>query len=1063
MLDLSLRHKSAHRPAKPSEQAKDLAPIVNIDLISSKGSTTCRTLVDSGASSTVLSREKAELFQIYSKEQSHILTTVAGKVQNNLSTTIIFKLPQFSPTLEIEWECDVIEDMSRLPYDMIIGRDVMRVLQMDVLSSDLTISMGDIKIPWASRNANKSTLFNSESELEEKDSADRLKKILDAKYEPANLEELVGNSKLSPDQKIGLLHLLQKYEDLFDGSLGTFQMDSYNIELAEGAKPYHLKRAYTVPQAYLKTVKLEVERLCKLGILEKINDSEWAAGTFIIPKKDGTVRFISDFRELNKRIKRKPYPIPKIQELMLMLEGFMFATSLDLNMGYYHIVLTPQSRNLCTILLPWGKYRYIRLPMGLKNSPDIFQEKMSNLMAGLEYVRTYIDDMLVITNSIDSMSESEAWKLHLQQLNRVFQRLQRAGLKVNAKKSFFGRQQLEYLGYWVTREGIQPIPKKVQAIVNLEPPKTRREVRKFIGMVNFYRDMWRKRSALLAPLTRLVSKNAKFAWTDVEQKAFDDIKRVLGRETLLAYPQFDKPFVIHTDASNTQLGAVISQEGQPIAFYSRKLSPAQQRYTTTEQELLSIVETLKEFRNILLGHQITVYTDHRNLTYKNFNTNRVMRWRLAIEEYGPELIYIKGEKNVVADALSRLATKDESNNNLEFISDQFGFDDQDLPANMYPLKFSTIARYQEQDKSLMEKLTHDNKYRLTSFHGGENKEIDLITKDEKIVIPEALQERIVQWYHTFLCHPGENRTELSIRQHFTFKGMRPLIKKICSKCSVCQKSKKHTQKYGHLPEKTAETNPWTTLCVDLIGPYTVTGKHGRKFTLWCCTMIDPATGWVEIKEIDQKSADEIINVVDQAWLSRYPWPSIVISDRGGEFMKEFSSSLEEYGITKRTITTRNPQANAILERVHQTIGNIIRTFSFEDLEEEDPWSGIISAVAFSIRATVSTTTEKSPMQLIFGRDAILNIKHTADWQRIQQRKQKLINQNNIQENAKRIKHTYSVGNKILVKTDYNKAKYDPEYNGPYTIVQVNDNGTVKYRNGAILDTINIRQIHPYKE
>ena len=989
-----------------------------------------------------------------------------GTVENNKSANVTFRLPEFSPTLELEWECDVMDDMSSTPYDMILGRDALKVLKMDIHSSDLTISMGDVKVPWQPRRTQESYLFQADEDLDD-DNADHLKKILDAKYQPADLDKIVAESGLSPDYKIGLLRLLQRFEELFDGTLGTFKMDPYDIELADGAKPYHLKRAYTIPQAYLKTVKLEVERLVKLGVLEKINDSEWAAGAFVIAKKDNTIRFLTDFRELNKRIKRKPYPIPKIQELMLLLEGFMFATSLDLNMGYYHIVLTPFSRNLCTILLPWGKYRYIRLPMGLKNSPDIFQEKMSELMAGLEFVRVYIDDMLCITNRYKDVEETEAavWERHLEQLEKVFERLKEAGLKVNAKKSFFGKQELEYLGYWVTRDGIQPLPKKVQAICNLEPPTSVKQVRKFIGMVNFYRDMWRKRSELLAPLTRLTSKDAKFKWTEVEQKAFEDIKRILSRETLLAYPDFNKPFVIHTDASKTQLGAVISQEGKPIAFYSRKLSDAQKRYTTTEQELLSIVETLKEFRNILLGHQITVYTDHRNLTFKNFNTDRVMRWRLAIEEYSPELIYIKGEKNVVADALSRLATKDTPLPNIEYIAEQFGFDDKDLTEDMYPLSFQTLSDFQVKDEKLMKKLlSDDSRYTLTAFHGGEDQEIDLITRDEKIVIPEQLQRRVVEWYHTFLCHPGETRTEQTIRQHFTFKGLKPMVHDVCSKCSICQKSKKHTKKYGLLPEKEAEANPWEVLCVDLIGPYTVTKNRSEKLTLWCCTMIDPATGWVEIVEIDTKSADNIINVVDQAWLSRYPWPVKVISDRGGEFMKEFKQTLEDmYGIKKSTITTRNPQANAILERVHQTLGNIIRTFSFEDLEDENPWSGIISAAAFAIRATVSTTTEKSPMQLVYGRDAILNIKHTADWTRIKKRKQEVIKQNNIRENKKRIKHTYQVGDKILISADPKKPKFDKEYLGPFPIVQVNKNGTVKYRKGAILDTVNIRNIHPYKE
>ena len=175
---------------------------------------------------------------------------------------------------------------------------------------------------------------------------------------------------------------------------------------------------------------------------------------------------------------------------------------------------------------------------------------------------------------------------------------------------------------------------------NIAEPKNRKELRRFIGLVNYYRDMWIRRSHILAPLSKLTSKTVKWKWTDVERKAFIDMKKAISKEALLVYPNFNKPFVIHTDASNFQLGGVISQDGKPIAFYSRKLNDAQTRYTTTEQELLSIVEILKEFRNILLGHKIIVHTDHKNLTCKNFNTDRVMRWRLILEEYGPELHYI---------------------------------------------------------------------------------------------------------------------------------------------------------------------------------------------------------------------------------------------------------------------------------------------------------------------------------------------------------------------------------------------------------------------------------------
>jgi hypothetical protein len=200
----------------------------------------------------------------------------------------------------------------------------------------------------------------------------------------------------------------------------------------------------------------------------------------------------------------------------------------------------------------------------------------------------------------------------------------------------------------------------VKAIGNIAPPKNRKELRRFIGMVNYYRDMWVRRSHVLAPLAELTSKTVKWKWTEEHQTAFDDMKKIIAKEVLLAYPNFDEEFVIHTDASHTQLGAVISQNGRPIAFYSRKLKPEQTRYTTTERELLSIVETLKEFRNMLLGQKIVVHTDHKNLTCKNFNTERVLRWRLILEEYGPELRYIKGEHNIVADALSWLGMVSET-------------------------------------------------------------------------------------------------------------------------------------------------------------------------------------------------------------------------------------------------------------------------------------------------------------------------------------------------------------------------------------------------------------------
>ena len=234
-----------------------------------------------------------------------------------------------------------------------------------------------------------------------------------------------------------------------------------------------------------------------------------------------------------------------------------------------------------------------------------------------------------------------------------------------------------------------------------------------------------------------------------------------------------------------------------------------------------------------------------------------------------------------------------------------------------------------------------------------------------------------------LCHPGETRTEETIRQHFAWKGLKVHVHERCKTCHICQLTKKSQMKYGKLPIKEPEVTPWEFLCIDMIGPYKIARKGKTPLELWCVTMIDPATGWFEIKQVPgTKRADVVSNVVEQAWLNRYPWPQKVILDRGTEFMAEFTKMIElEYGIKKKPITKRNPQANAIVERVHQTIGNMIRTFEvqdIDDLDEEDPWSGILTAVAFAVRATIHTTTRATPMQLVFGRNAMLNVLFTAN-------------------------------------------------------------------------------------
>eukprot|EP00804_Cyclotella_cryptica_P005137 CCRYP_011551-RA/>CCRYP_011551-RA protein AED:0.31 eAED:0.39 QI:0/0/0/1/0/0/2/0/361 len=322
-------------------------------------------------------------------------------------------------------------------------------------------------------------------------------------------------------------------------------------------------------------------------------------------------------------------------------------------MDYYTIRLDQDASKICTIIFPWGKYSYLRLPMSVACSPDIFQAKMSELMATLEFDRTYLDDLLCISKG--SLEDN------LNKLRRVFIRLRDAGWTVNTCKSSFCAVETEYLGYVLSRDGIKPQPKKVQAILALTLPQNVKQLHRFLGMVQC--------SEIFAPLTNLVgeyghtkitkankTKKKPWHWDNIHQQVFDTVKATIAHDVTLAYPDYSQGFEIYTDSSKLQLGAVITLNNRPLAFFSRKLSQAQQKYRVTEQEPLAIEETLREFKGMLWGQQITVYTDHKNLMQDalGLTSDQVYRWRLLLEECGPTVVYIKGIHNSVADAISRL-------------------------------------------------------------------------------------------------------------------------------------------------------------------------------------------------------------------------------------------------------------------------------------------------------------------------------------------------------------------------------------------------------------------------
>ena len=275
--------------------------------------------------------------------------------------------------------------MATPAFDLILGVQTLKELGivLDFRTNTITVDESILPMRNIDNLSQKSKIekawsLNNSVMVHEPESTlaatNRVVHILDANYEKADLQSVVRDNckHLALHEQNKLLDLLTEYEDLFDGTLGDWKTEPVSLELKEGAKPYH-GRAFPVPKIHKATLVNELNRLCKLGVLEFQPASEWAAPSFIIPKKDQTVCVISDFRELNKRLVRKPFPIPKISTVLQEMEGFTFATALDLNMGYYTIRLDPDASKICTIIFPWGKYSYLRLPMGVAGSPDIFQ------------------------------------------------------------------------------------------------------------------------------------------------------------------------------------------------------------------------------------------------------------------------------------------------------------------------------------------------------------------------------------------------------------------------------------------------------------------------------------------------------------------------------------------------------------------------------------------------------------------------------------------------------------------------------------------------------------------
>ena len=466
----------------------------------------------------------------------------------------------------------------------------------------------------------------------------------------ANLDTKL--SHLPIDELNTLADLLLQYKCIFPDVPSKTNVAIHDVDVGE-AFPVK-QHPYRVNPHKSDVMRQEISYMLDNGIIEPSN-SNWASPCVLVPKPDGSYRFCTDFRKVNTVTKTDSYPIPRMDDCIDKIGKAKYITKCDLLKGYWCVPLSERAKEISAFVTPDGLYQYNVMPFGMKNSQATFQRMMNHLLQDLAGVETYVDDIVVY---------SDTWEEHLSRLRHMFERLKTANLTVNLSKSEFGQAKVTYLGHVVGHGQVAPISAKIKTIVEFPVPINKRSLMRFLGMAGYYRKFCRNFSTIAAPLTDLLSKNKKYQWSSICQDAFERVKLLLCTNPILQAPDFNKQFKLAVDASDYAAGAVLLQDDDqgvehPVGYFSKKFNCHQRNYSTVEKETLALVLALQHFDVYVSSacQPVFVYTDHNPLTFLNKMKNknrRLLNWSLMLQEYSLDIKHIRGVDNVCADALSRI-------------------------------------------------------------------------------------------------------------------------------------------------------------------------------------------------------------------------------------------------------------------------------------------------------------------------------------------------------------------------------------------------------------------------
>ncbi|KAJ8722681.1 hypothetical protein PYW07_003861 [Mythimna separata] len=773
--------------------------------------------------------------------------------------------------------------------------------------------------------------------------------------------------------------------------------------------------------------------------------SPWASPLHLVQKKNGELRPCGDYRKLNAVTKPDRYPNPRLRDFTYRLQGMKIFSKIDLRKAYNQLRIRKEDIEKTAVITPFGLFEFPRMCFGLRNAGQTFQRHMNNILGDLDFVYPFVDDILLA-------SPDQA--RHRQHLEEVFKRLQEHGLRINVSKCVFGKPKLEFLGYDVSADGIQPIEERVKSIQNYPQPKTIQELRRFLGIINFYKESIPHAAHTQEKLFKYLRTSKKNDKTQIhltteEKQAFEACRNSIKNAVMLSHPSTHATLSLMCDASNSCVGAALQQyvngKWQPLGFFSKKLTAAQTKYSTYDRELLAIYLAIRHFRRMFEGKEITVFTDHKPLTFallrENSKTETPIRTRYLhfISQFTSKILHVEGKDNVVADALSR----------IEAIT------------SPSPIDYNELARQQHDDSEV------ENVIRNKSLRFERIKPIDsnyrilceTSTDSARPYIPTQLRRTVFTAIHE-MSHPGIRATRHLITKRFFWPNMNVDINNWTRSCIACQQTKTHRHTVSPL-EAFPLVHRLSHIHIDIIGPLPI--SEGKRY---CVTMIDRTTRWPEAYPVADITAETVARAVYEGWIARYGCPEKLTSDQGRQFESElFKNLMKRLGIERTRTTAYHPQANGIIERHRRTLKTALTARL-----QNSSWTNELPTVMLGLRATIKNDTDVSAAEALYGQSLRLPgemigekiTKYTqSHYEDVITSAMKKLNAAHINTDRRTtyIPRLLRTCSHVFVRNDAVRRPLTPTYNGPHRVLQRNDKTYTIQADGKT-KTISIDRLKP---